>query len=79
MYSFIYDNVMKLLTQNRITPDGLGEEIAKMHVMFTAYYPNEQLDEEKLLRQILFDYGIFEGSAKVLDFLYKRTVQNTAS
>ena len=59
--------MMKLLVQHRITPDGLEEEISKMQMMFAAYYPDEDLDKEALLRQILFDYGVFEGSAKILE------------
>lgn len=53
--------------EGRLTPDGLEPEITKMHTMFASYYPDEQLDEECLLRQVLFDYGVFEGSAKVLE------------
>lgn len=67
LFATIYDNVMKLLVQHRVTPDGLGAEISKMQMMFAAYYPNEELDQEELLRQILFDFGVFEGSAKVLE------------
>lgn len=48
MYSTIYDNMMKLLVQHRITPDGLEEEISKMQMMFAAYYPDEDLDKEAL-------------------------------
>ena len=67
LFATIYDNVMKLLVQHRITPDGLEAEISKMQMMFAAYYPNDDLDQEELLRQILFDYGVFEGTAKVLE------------
>ena len=67
LFATIYDNVMKLLVQHRITPDGLAAEITKMQLMFSAYYPDEELDQEELLRQILSDYGVFEGSAKVLE------------
>lgn len=67
LYAILYDAVMKLLVERRISPDGLEAEIAKMHMAFTAYYPDEQLDEEMLLRQILFDYGVFEGPASVLE------------
>lgn len=63
----IYDNVMKLLVQHRITPDGLEAEISKMQMMFEAYYPDDNLDREELLRQILFDFGVFEGTAKILE------------
>ena len=59
--------MMKLLVQHRITPDELETEIAKMANMFAVYYPNETLDQEALLRQVLFDYGVFEGNAKVLE------------
>ena len=59
--------MMKLLVQHRITPDDLESEISKMQMMFAAYYPEEELDSETLLRQILYDYGVFEGSAKVLE------------
>lgn len=38
-----------------------------MHNMFQNYYPDEELDEEELLRQIVRDFGIFEGSAKILE------------
>lgn len=67
LYTTIYDNVMKLLVQQRITPDGLATEIEKMQVMFAPYYLNEELDQEELLRHVLFDYGVFEGKAKVLE------------
>ena len=66
LYEIIYDNVMKLLVQGKISPDELSSEIAKMHASFGAYYEGEELDDEALLRQILFDYGVFEGSAKIL-------------
>ena len=67
LYSTIYDNMMKLLVQHRITPDELEKEITKMKMMFSLYYPEEDLDEEALLRNVLFDYGVFEGSAKILE------------
>ena len=67
LYSTIYDNMMKLLVQHRITPDDLESEISKLQMMFAAYYLEEELDSETLLRQILYDYGVFEGSAKVLE------------
>lgn len=67
LYSMLYDNVMKLLTTGKIVPDQLGSEIQKMHNMFQNYYPDEELDEEELLRQIVRDFGIFEGSAKILE------------
>lgn len=67
LYATIYDNVMKLLVQHRVNPDGLEAEIAKMQMMFGAYYPEEALDQEELLRHILYDYGVFEGSARVLE------------
>lgn len=67
LFATIYDNVMKLLVQHRITPDGLEAEISKMKMMFGPYYPDDDLDQEELLRQILFDYGVFEGTAKVLE------------
>ena len=47
--------MMKLLVQHRITPDDLESEISKMQMMFAAYYPEEELDSETLLRQILYD------------------------
>ena len=67
MYAMIYDAVMKLLVEHRINVDGLEPEIEKMQAMFGAYYPDEQLDKEALLRQVLFDYGVFEGVAKILE------------
>lgn len=63
----IYDNVMQLLIQNRVTPDGLEMEISKMKAMFESYYPGEEVNTEELLRKILYDFGVFEGSAKVLE------------
>lgn len=63
----IYDAVMKLLVSERILPDGLEQEISKMHTMFEPYYPDEHLNEEELLRCVLYDYGIFEGTAKILE------------
>lgn len=67
LYSVIYDNVMKLLVQQRITPDGLQAEILKMQMMFGPYYQDEDINTEELLRQVLFDYGVFEGNAKILE------------
>ena len=67
LFAAIYDNVMKLLIQHRVTPDGLEAEISNMEKTFASYYPNDNLDKEELLRQILFDFGVFEGSAKVLE------------
>ena len=67
LYSAIYDFVMNLLSQKKLTPDGLESEIQKVATMFAVYYPNEELDQEALLRQILYDYGIFEGTARVLE------------
>ena len=67
LYSTIYDNIMKLLVQKRITPDELESKISDMREMFASFYPEETLDQEALLRQILTDYGVFEGSAKVLE------------
>ncbi len=67
LYSVIYDNVMKLLVQQRITPDGLQSEIMKMQMMFGPYYQDEMINTEDLLRQVLFDYGVFEGNAKILE------------
>ena len=67
LFSTIYDAAMKLLVNKRVTPDGLAAKISKMHLLFADEYPEEQLDEEALLRQILFDYGVFEGTAKILE------------
>lgn len=67
LFSAIYDNVMKLLVQKRITPDGLEVEISRMKMMFAPYYPDDNLDQEELLRRILYDFGVFEGTAKVLE------------
>lgn len=67
LFATIYDNVMKLLVQHRITPDELENEISKMKMMFAAYYPDEELNQEELLRQILFDFGVFEGTTKILE------------
>lgn len=67
LYSTIYDAVMKLLVNKRVDPDGLASKITKMHLLFADEYPEEQLDEEALLRQVLFDHGVFEGAAKILE------------
>lgn len=67
LYSTIYDNIMKLLVQKRISPDELESEISKMSDMFASFYPEETVDQEELLRHVLSDYGVFEGSAKVLE------------
>ena len=72
LFATIYDNVMKLLVQHRITPDGLEAEISKMKMMFGPYYPDDNLDQEELLRQILFDFGVFEGTAKAAE-LWKKS------
>lgn len=67
LFAAIYDNLLKLLVQHRITADSLEREIARMQMMLGPYYPDDNLDKEELLRQILFDFGIFEGTAKVLE------------
>lgn len=67
LYSVIYENVMKLLSQNKITPDGVEAQIQNLAMTFAPFYPNDELDQEALLRQILYDYGIFEGTARVLE------------
>ncbi len=67
LYSMIYDAVMKLLIEGRVSPDGLDIEISKLSAMFSIYYPDEHIDQEALLRQILFDYGVFEGPASILE------------
>ena len=67
LVSVIYDAVMKLLVQHRITPDGLHDEIIKLKSIFESYYQDESIDTEKLVREILFDYGVFEGNAKILE------------
>ena len=61
LYSVIYDAVMKLLVNHRISLDELSHEITKMNTMFGAYYSDEHLDEELLLRNLIFDFGVFEG------------------
>lgn len=58
---------MKLLVQGRIAPDGLEKQITMLRETFSLFYPDENIDEEKLLRQILYDFGIFEGNAKILE------------
>lgn len=67
LFAAIHDNLLKLLVQHRITADSLEREIARMQMMLGPYYPDDNLDKEELLRQILFDFGIFEGTAKVLE------------
>ena len=67
LYSMIYDNVMRLLVQHKITPDCLQDEITKQKTNFGEYYPDEVIDTEALLRRILSDFGVFEGNAKILE------------
>jgi len=67
LYNMIYDAAIKLLIDNRVAPDGLATEIHKMIDLFSGYFPNSHVDEEALLRHILFDYGVFEGTAKILE------------
>lgn len=67
LYSMIYDNVMKLLVQHKITPDGLQDEITRQMTNFGRYYPDEEIDTEALLRKVLSDFGVFEGNAKILE------------
>lgn len=66
LFDQLYDNVMKLLIDKKIVLDELEDEIAKMNSIFGNYYPEETLDEEELLRKVIFDYGIFEGNATIL-------------
>ena len=63
----IYDNVYGLLTQGRITTDNLTAEVHKQNVVFSPYYEGESIDEEEIIRTILFNYGIFEGHSSVLE------------
>jgi hypothetical protein len=67
MHSQIYNTVIKLLVEKKITPDKLEDTISKMHSTYCIYYPDEHLDKEQLLREILYDYGVFEGNAKILE------------
>ena len=67
LVSLIYDAAMKLLVQQRITPDGLHDEIIKLKNSFQPYFQDESIDIEKLIREVLFDYGVFEGNAKILE------------
>lgn len=66
LFDQLYDNVMKLLIDKKIDLDGLEDEISKLNSIFSSYYPEEVLDEEELLRKVIYDYGIFEGTATVL-------------
>ena len=66
LYSTIYDAVMKLLVNKRVAPDELASKIAKMHLLFADEYPEEQLDEEALLRQVLFDHGVLREPLRFL-------------
>lgn len=67
MKSIIYDNVMQLLVDKKIIPDNIQLEIEKMYSFMKNYYAEQELNIELLTREILLDYGIFEGSAKVLE------------
>ena len=66
-YNLMYNTSMNLLVQKRILPDELENKIEEIKLTFSSFYPGETIDTEELVRQILFDYGIFEGSAKVLE------------
>lgn len=65
--NIIYDNVYDLLSQGRISTESLSAEVHKANIMFSTYYEGEVVDEEELIRDILFHYGIFEGSSSVLE------------
>ena len=67
LYSMIYNAVINLLVENRILPDQLEDEINNMYNTFSLYYPDEELDKERLLRTVLFDYGVFAGDSTVLE------------
>ena len=67
LYSMIYDNVMKLLAAKKITPDEIGVAVERLCSSFSCFYPEEQIDKEQLIRNIIFDFGVFEGAAKILE------------
>lgn len=66
-YSNIYDFVMNLLCDKKITPDDVAENVSKANIIFSAFYPDETINEEELTRKIIYDIGVFEGSAKILE------------
>ena len=63
----VYDMVMRLLVEKRIELNQVEDQIDQMQRAFQAVYPEENIDKEMLARQIIFDYGIFEGPAKFLE------------
>lgn len=66
-YSNVYDFVMNLIRDKKISPDDVASHVANANKMMGMYYPDETIDEEELTRRIIYEIGIFEGSAKILE------------
>lgn len=66
LYRMLYDNMMKLLVEKRITIHQVEEQIDLLLPAFSTMIPDEAVDKEQLAKRIINDYGIFEGPAKVL-------------
>ncbi len=67
LYSAVYDMVMRLLVEKRIDVNQVEDQIDMLEKAFSTMYPNEDLDKEGTARQIIYDYGIFQGASKVLE------------
>ena len=66
-YSSVYDFVMNLMRDKKIPLDDVALHVANANKMIGMYYPDETIDEEELTRRIIYEIGIFEGSAKILE------------
>lgn len=66
LYRMVYDNMMRLLVDDKITIHQVEEQIELLLPAFSAIYPDEVLDKEQLAKRIINDYGIFEGPSRVL-------------
>lgn len=65
--SQIYEAIMKLLVDKKAIPDDVDSLIDKMYGVFKELYPDDTFDKESVLRKIIFDYGVFDGEAKILE------------
>ena len=65
--SQIYEIVMNLLVNKKANVLDVDSLIDKMYAQFKEFYDEDEFDKEALLRQIVFDYGVFDGESKILE------------
>ena len=65
--SMIYDAVMTLLVDHKISQEDVEQKIGEMYALLNGYYPDEHINQEMLFRKIMQDYGIYEVPASFLD------------